>query len=89
MPRYAPPLESGTESDSSPETISRISTNSFQSVIDQADISTEMSTQNNGLPSEGNARRNEGTRRAPKARDKHITTRFEELNVIDKGTIRR
>ncbi|RKF58782.1 hypothetical protein GcC1_180040, partial [Golovinomyces cichoracearum] len=53
MPRYAPPLESGTESDSSPETISRISTNYFQSVIDQADISTEMSTQNNGLPSEG------------------------------------
>lgn len=53
MPSYALPLESGTESDSSPETISRISTNSFQSVIDQGDISTEMSTQNNGLPSEG------------------------------------
>ncbi|RKF54196.1 hypothetical protein GcC1_213041 [Golovinomyces cichoracearum] len=83
MPRYAPPLESGTESDSSPEIISRISTNSFQSVIDQGDISTEMSAQNN------DARRNEGRRRAPKARDKHIKTRREGLNVTDKGTIRR
>ncbi|RKF53801.1 hypothetical protein GcC1_217042 [Golovinomyces cichoracearum] len=53
MPSYAPPLESGSESDSSPETISKISKNRYQSVIDQGDISTEMSSQKTGLLSEG------------------------------------